>query len=158
MKVISPLNFLPYDKKEAKKMLEKELGWKTYGSKHHESRFTKFFQDYYLPTRFGYDKRKAHLSSLILSKQMSRQEALEEMKKGLYPPSALQEDKEFFLKKLALTREDFEQMLYAPLKTYKDYPSNHKIIRITNRLDDFLRKKGIFSMVKRYFPKIFLES
>lgn len=132
MQVVKLLNYILYDKEQAIQTLEKELGWRYYGAKHYESRFTKFFQAYYLPLRFGYDKRKAHLSSLIVSGQMTRVEALQEMEKELYPQAQLREDKEFVLRKLGLSEKDFENLLHAPLKTFRDYDSNYRLRQVVN--------------------------
>ncbi|PSR18711.1 N-acetyl sugar amidotransferase [filamentous cyanobacterium CCP3] len=129
MKVLAPLNYMPYDKQEAMEVLEKELGWRYYGGKHYESRFTKFFQGYYLPTRFGYDKRKAHLSSLIVSGQLSRDAALGELSRDAYPFEQLAEDRAFVLKKLSLAEADFDRLMHAPKYTFRDYPSNYYLTR-----------------------------
>jgi hypothetical protein len=144
IKVIRPLNYIPYNKSEAIEELKKELGWRYYGGKHHESRFTRFFQSYYLPARFGYDKRKAHLSSLIVSGQISRGEALGELKKELYPENELREDREFIVKKLGLTEKEFEDMLSAPKRTFKDYPSDYALFSFMNFTRDALIKIGIW--------------
>lgn len=124
---IKILNFLDYNKAEAMKLLEDELEWRYYGGKHYESRFTKFFQSYYLPTKFGFDKRKAHLSSLIISNQISRKDALDELEKPLYDKKEMQEDIEFVIKKLGLNRKEFDSIMGAPNKTFRDYPSNYKL-------------------------------
>ena len=79
MKVVKPLNLVPYIKKDAEETLERLFGWKKFQHKHHESRFTRFYEGYWLPTKFGYDKRRAHFSSLILTGQMTREEALEKI-------------------------------------------------------------------------------
>ena len=123
MQVVRPLNYIPYRKDEAIMELEK-FGWRYYGAKHWESRFTKFFQGYYLPARFGYDKRKAHLSSLIVSGEITREVALEELKKPIYPQDQLQEDRLYILKKLGIKEEEFQKLLYESIKelnipTYK---------------------------------------
>lgn len=140
MKVVRPLDFMPYNKQEAMEILGKELDWRYYGGKHYESRFTKFFQGYYLPQKFGYDKRKAHLSSLIISEQMTRAEALEEMEKDLYPTEQLQEDRQFIAKKLGLTEQEFELLMKTPNKTFQDYPSNFYLYQITNKIKKYLKK------------------
>jgi N-acetyl sugar amidotransferase len=127
MKVVAPLNYMPYNKQEAIDILESELGWKYYGGKHYESRFTKFFQGYYLTKKFGYDKRKAHLSSLIVSGQMTREEALEEMKKDSYPLDQLEEDKEFLIKKLGLNEVEFDHLMKVPNTLFSNYPSNFEL-------------------------------
>jgi N-acetyl sugar amidotransferase len=137
MKVVAPLNYLPYNKNEAIKILEQELDWRYYGGKHYESRFTKFFQGYYLPQKFGYDKRKAHLSSLIVSGQMNREEALLEMQKDAYPLDQISEDKEFIIKKLELSELEFEDIMNISNAPFSAYPSNYKLKqlwRLTNRV------------------------
>jgi N-acetyl sugar amidotransferase len=125
-RIIRPLDFLPYIKDEAKETIKSELNWRDYGGKHHESKFTKFFQAHWLPTKFGFDKRKAHLSSLIVSEQMTRDEALKELEKPLYDETELKEDKEFISKKLGISLEEFETIMQQPNKTFLDYPSDYK--------------------------------
>jgi N-acetyl sugar amidotransferase len=120
------LNYIDYNKTEAMAFLEKELGWQYYGGKHHESLYTKFIQSYILPVKFGYDKRKAHLSSLINSGQLSREEALAEMNKELYPAEELARDRSYALKKLGLTNNEFEKIMSLPKKCFWDYPSYEK--------------------------------
>ena len=105
------LNYLNYDKKKAKQEIMTELQWRDYGGKHYESIFTRFYQGYILPVKFNADKRKSHLSNLIFSGQMTKQEALEELKKPIYPPEQLAIDKPFVLKKLGFTEEDFENYM-----------------------------------------------
>ncbi len=140
MKVLKPLNYLPYDKQAAIELLERELGWQYYGGKHFESRFTKFFQAHYLPTKFGYDKRRAHLSSLIVSGQLTRQEALAEMAKELYKPDELREDKEYVLRKLDMSEEEYETILKSPNRSFSDYPSSHKLVQFLMRIKNSLRR------------------
>jgi len=136
MRQIPFLNYMEYDKAEAKKMLAREIGWRDYGGKHYESVWTRYFQGYYLPVKFGYDKRKAHLSTLICSGQMSRDEALAEMAKPAYEPELLRQDTEFVLKKFGLTAGEFEAILQAPPKLATDYPSNyfffHRMLKLKN--------------------------
>jgi N-acetyl sugar amidotransferase len=129
-RTIKPLNHMPYHKDESKKILEKELGWRDYGGKHHESRFTKFFQSYWLPEKFGYDKRKAHLSSMIVAGQIGREEALEELKKPPYDENELAEDKEFLAKKLGISLDEFEDIMAQPNKSFRDYPSYYEMERL----------------------------
>ena len=140
MKVVRMLNFLQYNKEEAIRTLESELGWKYYGGKHYESRFTKFFQSYYLPKRFGFDKRRSHLSSLIISGQMSREDALKEMTKPAYSETELKEDSYFVAKKLGVSVDELNQLLVSPIKTFQDYPSNYSLDCLLNRLKAILRK------------------
>ena len=125
-RIVKPLDFLPYFKDEAKETIKNELNWRDYGGKHHESKFTKFFQAHWLPTKFGFDKRKAHLSSLIVSGQMTRDEALKELEKPLYDETELKEDKEFISKKLGISLEEFETIMKQPNKTFLDYPSDYR--------------------------------
>ena len=140
MEIITPLNYIPYNKSEAIQILEREIGWKYYGGKHYESRFTKFFQGYYLPQKFGYDKRKAHLSSLIVSGQISRDDALKEMEKEAYPVDQLAEDREFFIKKMRLTEQEFSDLMSVPNTNFSVYPSNHKLNNIFRKLVRFGKK------------------
>lgn len=143
MQVIRPLEYIDYNKKDVKDFLIKELGWRDYGGKHYESKFTKFFQAHYLPTKFGYDKRKAHLSSLIVSGQMTREEALEEIKQPLYDPVELEEDKIYFAKKLGLTMDEYIVIMSSPTSEFSDFPN------------DVLRKEKLrkyFRILKRIRP------
>ena len=129
MKIVNPLNFVDYNKERAKAELAREIGWQEYGAKHFESRFTKFFQAYWLPQRFGYDKRRAHLSSLILANQMTREEAEAELAKPMYPPEELAEDMEFVRKKLELSETEFQDILTAPTHHHTEYPSYAHLAR-----------------------------
>ncbi|WP_418501872.1 N-acetyl sugar amidotransferase [Flagellimonas sp.] len=141
MKIIKPLNLIPYDKEKAIEIMKNELGWQYYGGKHHESRFTKFFQAYYLPHKFGYDKRRAHLSSLIVSGQLSRNEALEEMKKEIYPNGSHIEDMEYVAKKLGISSAEFEQIIEMPNKSYNDYANNEKLFKLGFKIRNLFNKK-----------------
>jgi N-acetyl sugar amidotransferase len=131
------LNYIPYNKAEAKQTLIDELGWQDYGGKHYESIFTRFFHAYYLPVKFGYDLRKSYLSALVCSGQISRDEALEEISKPPAPKEMLEQDRDYVIKKLGLSEDEFESIIKAPNKTYADYPNNeglwkrfYSIIRI----------------------------
>ncbi len=122
------LNYIDYNKTEAMRVLEQELGWRYYGGKHHESIYTRFYQGYILPVKFGFDKRRCHLSSLICSGEISREAALQEIQKPTYAPSLQEEDREYVIKKLGLTEEEFEAIMKAPPKTFWDYPSYSRIV------------------------------
>jgi N-acetyl sugar amidotransferase len=111
---VSPLNLLDYDKNAAKELLKREFGWKDYGGKHYESIFTRFYQGYILPRKFGVDKRKAHLSTLVAAGLMSREDALKELEKPTYDPELQKEDYEYALKKFDISREEFESYMNAP--------------------------------------------
>lgn len=121
MNTANPLNLVPYRKEDAMKTLEREMGWQYYGGKHYESRFTRFFQAWYLPEKWGYDKRLAHLSSLIVSGQITREGALEELRTNVLPNDEIEADKEYMSRKLGITREAFEDLMNVPLHPHADY-------------------------------------
>ena len=122
-KRVEILNYLGYNKKEALRVLREELGWRYYGGKHYESIYTRFYQGYILPEKFGFDKRRSHLSSLVCSGEVTREQALEELKVPTYAPSMQEEDREYVVKKLGLTDAEFAAIMSAPRKSYWDYPS-----------------------------------
>ncbi len=128
IKWIQILDYIDYNKKQALDILQNELGWKHYGGKHYESIYTRFFQGYILPRKFGFDKRKDHLSSLIWSGQISREEALNEIMKNDYPLELQEQDKEFVIKKLKITEREFEQIMSQPVKSFWDYPSYKRLV------------------------------
>lgn len=123
MEIFCPLNFMPYNKETSLNFLKETIGYKDYGRKHGESVFTKFFQNYYLPTRFGYDKRRPHLASMILSGQISRQEALLALEEPLYDPKDLREDREYVALKLGISLEELDGYITAPLRYYHEFPN-----------------------------------
>jgi len=122
--IIPILNYIEYKKSEVVKILHEELGWRYYGSKHYESIYTRFFQGYILPKKFRYDKRRAHLSSLIYSGDITREDALGEMEKDPYADNNLDKDKALVIKKLGITEQEFDRIMKLPIKAYSDYPSN----------------------------------
>jgi N-acetyl sugar amidotransferase len=123
MRTVRPLNFIPYNKNQAIRELEATIGWKAYGRKHGESLFTRIFQNYYLPTKFGYDKRLPHLSSLIASGQLTREQALIDLSSPLYDSRELEIDINYFCKKLRITREYFDECLKSPNRHHSDFPT-----------------------------------
>ena len=124
------LNYIDYNKIKAKEILKKEFSWRDYGAKHFESIFTRFYQGYILPNKFGIDKRRAHLSSLICSEQINRKEALEELKKPPYSSQQLlEEDEKYILNKLRFTNEEFEKLMKEKPKSHLDYPNEKAIMR-----------------------------
>ncbi len=139
IKMARLLNYVPYVKADAMKIIEKELDWTYYGGKHHESVFTRFFQAHILPTKFNIDKRKAHLSTLICSGQTTREIALEELKQPLYAPDKLREDTEYVIKKLGMTSEEFDAIMKAPVKSYRDYPNDEKRLKFIYKVYNKLR-------------------
>jgi len=114
---------MPFDKAKAVSELEASIGWRSYGCKHGESVFTKFFQNYYLPTKFGYDKRKPHLSSLVVSGQMTREEALLKLEEPLYDQNEIEMDIVYFCKKLRINRVEFDELMAIPVHHYTDFPN-----------------------------------
>lgn len=123
MRTLRPLNYMPYDKVAALEELEAKVGYKPYPRKHGESVFTKLFQNYYLPQKFCMDKRRPHLSSLIVSGQMMRDEAVEKLKEPLYDQAELEIDITYFCKKLRISRQEFERLMEAPIHQYTDFPN-----------------------------------
>lgn len=122
-KRVEILNYIGYNKGKALQVLQDELGWRYYGGKHYESIYTRFYQGFILPEKFGFDKRRGHLSSLICSGEITREKALEELKIPTYSPSMQEEDREYVVKKLGFTDEEFATMMASPAKSYWDYPS-----------------------------------
>ena len=134
------LDFVYYDKEYAKKTIMNKMGWRDYGGKHYESVYTRFYQGYVLPNKFGVDKRKAHLSSLINSGQLSRQEALDELKKPSYPnPDLEKQDLEYVAKKFDLSKEEFITLLKKPIVSHASFRQDR------NQILNFLRKVEVFS-------------
>jgi len=124
LRFVDPLNWMPYDKATAIDYLEKNFGWRYYGGKHYESVWTRWYQAHYLPTKFGYDKRKAHLSSLIVAGSMTREAALAELAKPLYTDNELAADTAFVAKKLGFTDAQFAALIAAPPRHYAEFATN----------------------------------
>ena len=128
-RMIDILNMLDYVKCDAIRILEQELGWKYYGAKHYESIYTRFYQGYILPRKFGFDKRRTHLSSLICSGEKTRAEALRELGEASYPIELQQADREYVTKKLGITDREFAAIMSAPRRSYWDFPSYGRFTR-----------------------------
>ncbi len=124
---VNILNMMNYNKSEAMRVLKEELDWKYYGGKHHESIFTKFFQTYYQPIRFGFEKRRAHLASLIVTGQLSRNEALKELEIPAYTDAEIREEKLYIAKKLGISLEQFETYMNVPLTYGDSFPNNKNL-------------------------------
>jgi len=118
---VNYLNWVPYIKNDVKKLLQKEIDWRDYGGKHYESIWTRFYQGYILPVKFKVDKRKAHLSTMICSGQITKEEALEEMNQPPYDPAQLKIDKEFVLKKLDLSEKEFDDIMKLPVRNHREF-------------------------------------
>lgn len=118
---ISVLDYLEYNKKQVKELIQNEFGWRDYGGKHYESIWTRFYQGYILPHKFKIDKRKAHLSDLIFSGQITKEEALQELAIPMYDPAQFRSDYEFVLKKLGLSENEFEEIMARPPRSHYDF-------------------------------------
>jgi N-acetyl sugar amidotransferase len=118
------LNYVDYNRPKAQALLQSELGWRPYGGKHYESVFTRFFQGYILPKKFGVDKRRPHLATLVVAGDISREHALEELKKDPYADADFDSDLAFSLKKLQFSRASFEEYMRTPPRLHRDYPTN----------------------------------
>jgi N-acetyl sugar amidotransferase len=128
MQVFKPLNLIPYFKVDAEKLLMEKFGWEPFQHKHHESRFTRFYEDFWLPRKFGFEKRIAHFSSLILTGQMTRDEALERISKPELPEEFLQKEFDYVADKLDLTRTELQAIFDGKNKTFHDYNNKIKLI------------------------------
>ena len=130
MKVFKPLNLVPYIKADAEKLLMEKFGWEPFQHKHHESRFTRFYEDYWLPKKFGFQKRRAHFSSLILTGQMTREEALERVSKPELSDEFLNKEFDYVAEKLDLTSKELQEIFEGTNRTFHDYKNKIKIIRL----------------------------
>jgi N-acetyl sugar amidotransferase len=146
VQVVKPLNLMPYTKEHASKVLSDTYGWRPYPQKHFESRFTRFYEGYWLPTRFGYDTRRVQYSSLIQTGQMTRDEALERLKQPAYDPTTIDEDFEYIATKLGISVKELRGYHEMPLKTYKDYNNREWLFDLGAKT---LKALGIERAVKR---------
>jgi N-acetyl sugar amidotransferase len=139
-KILRPLNLVPYHREEAIEVLKRNYGWKDYGPKHNESRFTRFFQNYFLPSRFGFDKRKAHYSSLILSGSMTRAQAVEHLSRPAWDVATIHSEGEFVAKKLGMSYQDLSDHVKAPLKSHLDYKNHLWKLSLLQKLSKWARR------------------
>ncbi len=146
VKVVKPLNYMPYIKSDALKLLEKEYGWKPYPQKHFESRFTKFYEGYWLPERFGFDTRKVQYSSLILTGQMTRVEALKKLEKPAYDPETIEDEFNYIATKLKITPDELRGYFTMPKKYYWDYRNRKTLFNIGAKV---LKAIGVERSIKR---------
>lgn len=155
IKLISTLDYVIYNREQAKQIITKELGWKDYGRKHGESTYTRIFQEYILPVKFGIDKRRAHFSSLIAAGQMTRIEAMENLSVPLYnDKQKIKRDIDILCNKFEITTEEFNRIMALPVKSINDYPNENKAIRY--KLYMFFCK--LKAMVKKIIPKPIIHS
>jgi N-acetyl sugar amidotransferase len=152
IKMLRPYYYLDYEKGKAQEFLKKEFGWEYYGGHHHENIFTRFAISYWLPQKFGIDKRVITLSALIMNGEISRDQALVELKNDPYDAGEMQYDKEYVLKKLEMTGNEFEECFLKPNKFYSDYPSYMFLLKMFNNLSISSLKK-----VLPFTPSILIE-
>lgn len=143
LRTVSILNYVDYRKADAMALLRDRLGWRSYGGKHHESIYTRWFQGYLLPTKFGIDKRVGHVSDLIKAGQMTRENALAELAQPSYDPALQAEDTLYVRKKLLLSEEGFAAMLAAPIRSFRDYRNSYERVQFLRRSIDRLRGLGL---------------
>ncbi len=146
IQVVKLLNYRPYIKEDALKLLAEEYGWKPYPQKHFESRFTKFYEGYWMPERFGFDTRRVQFSSLILTEQLSRNEALEKLKKPAYDPEKIEEEFNYIATKLGISPEELRQYFKMEKKFYWDYKNNESMFKTGAKV---LKALGIEKSIKR---------
>lgn len=145
MKVVMPLNMVPFIKRDAEDELERRFGWQRFQHKHHESRFTRFYEDYWLPRKFGFEKRRAHFSSLILTGQMTREQALLRISYPEIDEHVLQQEFEYVANKFDLTVDELQAIFEGKNKTYRDYRNKRWLIWLGTNV---LRGLGL---EKRFF-------
>jgi len=134
IKVVRPLNMVEYDKEAAVKLLMEEFGWQPYPQKHFESRFTRFYEGYWLPKKFGFDTRKVQYSSLILTGQMTRSEALERLQRPSLDDATVRQEFEYVANKLEIGADELQGYMDAPNKTFRDYKSQETIYMVGARV------------------------
>ena len=144
--VVKPLNYMSYVKEDALKILSDTYGWTPYPQKHFESRFTKFYEGYWLPERFGFDTRRVQYSSLILTGQLTREEALEKMKKPAYNPETIHEEFKYIATKLGISAEELTSYFKMPKKFYWDYKNQLTMFKMGAKILKFI---GVEKSIKR---------
>jgi N-acetyl sugar amidotransferase len=147
MQDIKLLDLVDYNKAKAKSILMSEVGWRDYGGKHYESVFTRFYQGYILPRKFNIDKRKAHLSNLILSGQMTREQALVELHRPTYDPQLQEEDKVYVAKKLGFSEREFEDLLSLPNRRHEEFGTDARDLQRLRTFMGWIRP--ITTLVKK---------
>lgn len=140
MKRVAPLNYIMYDKEKAQVMLREKFGWEKYANKHYENVFTRFYEGYYLPQKFGYDKRKCYFTNMILTGAMTRKDAIEELAKSPYQEAIMKEDMEYISKKLGISVDEFDSLIKGKNKTYDDYKNTNWLLQ---SLTNFARYVGV---------------
>lgn len=152
IKMVRVLNYVDYRKDQAREILEREVDWQYYGGHHYEGIYTRFVYSYWMPRKFGIDKRKITHSALVRRGEMTRDEALAEIAAGPSTPQQLEDDLEYVLKKLGLSRAQFDDIMALPPRSFRDYPSNYWIF------DRFLPLlKPVFKLALPWTPPFFRE-
>lgn len=146
LKVVKPLNYIHYIKNDAVNILRETYGWKEYPQKHFESRFTKFYEGYWLPEKFGYDTRKVQYSSLILTGQLTRDDALEKLKIPAYDPETITDEFKYIATKLKISEGELRAYFDAPNKTYRDYKNQESLFMLGAKI---LKAIGVETSIKR---------
>lgn len=145
IKSVSILNYVSYNKFEAKKIMQNKLDWKDYGGKHYESIYTRFYQGYILPKKFNIDKRRIHFSDLINAKQIARNEALLELVKDPLDKDIAKNDLVFLRKKFNLSVEQFKVIMNLKIKSFKEFNNNSYFVNKVKEFVNFLREKELYS-------------
>lgn len=140
IKTIYPLNYIQFNKDEAREYLIKNYGWENYGGKHHESRITAFWQSYVMPTKYNMDYRRTTFAAQICSGQIKREEALTKLSELPYSPEKIEEDKKYIAKKFGITLQELEGYLQSEPKTYKDFPNQKAIIEFVHKTYNWIFK------------------
>lgn len=130
MKVVKPLDYISYIKDTAVKLLVERFGWQQYAHKHHESRFTRFVEGYWQPRKFNFDPRRAHFSSLILTNQMTRNDALARISRSELDEATMRQDFEYVAHKLDFTVDEFQELFFRPNKTFREYRNKNWLIEL----------------------------
>jgi hypothetical protein len=146
VRVVKPLDYVAYHKDAAMQELVDKFGWQRYAHKHYESRFTRFYEGYWLPTKFGYDKRRVHFSSLILTGQMTREAALERISKHAYDEETIARDFEYVATKLGISVAELKELMNGPNKSFRDYDNSMLMINLGARI---LQLLGVEKRVMR---------
>ena len=144
VRTVSILNYVDYNKDAVMQTIQDDLGWVYYGGKHYESIYTRFFQGYILPQKFGIDKRYGHLSDLISSGQLSRDQALQQIQQPPYPEELLAQDMDFVIKKFQITPAQFDELMALPVRNFRDYRNQYSRVEKLKQLVTHLRARGLY--------------
>jgi len=139
IKIVPILDYIDYRKEQAMETIQNKLGWIYYGGKHYESIYTRFYQSYVLPRKFGFDKRRAHYSNLVLSGQLGRERGLAMLDEPIYPEQGLADDRRYVIKKLGLDETEFEAIMALPPRTFFDYPNSYARLETAKKVIARLR-------------------